>query len=161
MLTQARLHELLSYDPETGVFTRKIKVGNMPAGSIAGGIRKDGYLQISVDYVRILTHRLAWLYVHGSFPAGDIDHIDGNRQNNAISNLRDVDRATNLQNLKRPKRTNKSTGFLGVTRLGDDRFMAQITVNKAYRYIGTFSTPEAASEAYLTEKRRVHTGCTI
>lgn len=161
MITQARLHELLSYDPETGVFIRRVKSGNIIAGQIAGGVRKDGYLQISIDNRRYLSHRLAWLYVHGAFPEHDTDHIDGNRQNNAIRNLRAVTRLTNLQNLRRSKSTNKSTGLLGVTKLADGRYMAQITANKVHRYIGTFATPQDASDAYLAEKRRVHAGCTI
>jgi hypothetical protein len=161
MLTQARLHELLSYDPETGIFKRRIRCGRILAGQIAGGIRQDGYLHISVDNKRYLSHRLAWLYVHGVFPEHDTDHIDGNRQNNAIINLRAVTRTTNLQNLRHPKSSNKSTGLLGVTKLANGRYMAQITANRVHKYIGTFATPQAASDAYLVEKRRVHAGCTI
>jgi hypothetical protein len=161
MITQARLHELLSYNPDTGVFVRRVKSSTALAGQIAGGVRKDGYLQISIDNKRYLSHRLAWLYVHGTFPEHDTDHIDGNRQNNAINNLRAVTRTINLQNLRQPKSSNKSTGFLGVTKLGDGRYMAQITANRVHRYIGTFPTLQAASDAYLAEKRRLHAGCTI
>lgn len=161
MLTQARLHELLSYDPETGIFTRRVRCGRILAGQIAGGIRQDGYLHISVDSKRYLSHRLAWFYVHGVFPEHDTDHIDGNRQNNAISNLRAVTRTINLQNLRGPKSSNKSTGLLGVTKLADGRYVAQITANRVHRHIGIFATPQAASDAYLAEKRRIHAGCTL
>lgn len=160
MLTHERLKEIFHYDPITGIFTRKIKCGNKSAGSIAGGSRKDGYLQIGVDDGRYLSHRLAWLYMTGDLPKNHIDHIDGNRKNNAFSNLRDVTRQINLQNLKRAQKNNKSTGLLGVTAYGD-RFIAQITINSKQKYIGIFSTPEEAHDAYLKEKRKHHEGCTI
>lgn len=160
MLTQARLKELLSYDQSTGIFTRKITAGGQVPGTIAGTLRKrDGYTDITVDKVKYLSHRLAWLYMTGEFPENDIDHIDGTRNNHAFSNLRSVTRTTNVENQRRAQRNN-SSGFLGVSRRGD-KFLAQIWACKKYYSIGLFVTPEEAHAACIAAKRELHSGCMI
>ena len=160
-LTQARLKELLQYDPETGVFTRRIATGyrgRYKAGTVAGSLEKDsGYILIGVDGVQYRAHRLAWLYTHGSFPAHGIDHKDTIRSHNWLSNLRPATQSQNGQNLRTPKASNKS-GFLGVclsTPLGD-KWKATIKVNGKYKFLGVFQTPEEASAAYLSAKRKYH-----
>lgn len=97
-VTQARLRELFEYSPDTGVFTRKVGVKGYAAGSVAGTDNGHGYIRIRVDGVFYLAHRLAWLYVTGGWPNGEIDHRDRDRSNNRFENLRDVDRSTNLIN---------------------------------------------------------------
>lgn len=87
MLTVERLRELLDYDPETGVFRWKEPRRKCRVGEVAGSLRKDGYVKIQVDGRFYQAHRLAWLCVYGVWPSA-IDHIDGNRANNAIANLR-------------------------------------------------------------------------
>jgi len=160
MVTQARLHEILSYDPETGIFTWKCRVSRTAAGSVAGTVRANGYLRIKFDRSLFYAHRLAWLYVYGTVPIGYIDHIDGNPGNNAISNLRDVSQLINAQNIRRPKSHNKSTGVLGVNKNGS-KFRAKICVNGLHKHLGCFLTPEEAHEAYLKAKRLLHVGCAI
>lgn len=162
MLTQARLKELLSYDPETGIFIRLVNRQCVKAGDIAGSISSEGYLTVYMDGRSYKCHRLAWFYMTGEWPKGEIDHIDGKRANNAFSNLRDVSKNANIQNQKKPQSRNKSSGYLGVFKnYNSNKFMARITVNNRKIYLGSFSEAEDAHEAYLKAKRELHEGCTI
>lgn len=155
-LTQDRLKELFLYEPETGKFTRK-STPNRKVGSVTS----HGRLNIFIDYQQYYAHRLAWLYVYGSWPVADVDHIDGNPLNNAIENLRDVSRSVNMQNIKRARKDSHS-GLVGVLKdKRKDRYMAYICVDGGRKYLGTFDTAEQANAAYLSVKRLVHPGCTI
>ncbi|MDE1139960.1 MAG: HNH endonuclease [Paraburkholderia tropica] len=160
-LTAERLRELLWYNPETGVFTWRVRPGRkMRIGQEAGSMTANGYVQIKVDKRRYLAHRLAWLHVHGEWPIDDIDHINGVRTDNRIENLRDVTGHVNMQNLKKATAQNKTAKMLGVT-MSRDRYQAQIKVDGKYKYLGVFESAEAAHEAYLVAKRELHPGCTI
>jgi hypothetical protein len=161
MITAERLREILDYCPETGVFHWNISPSrNTKRGSISGTkSKKDGYIRIKINCQSYLAHRLAWLHFYGRFPAGCIDHIDCNRSNNAINNLRDVTPEINSQNLKTSS-SKTANPYLGVSKIGD-KFQAQIRINKKLKYIGLFETAAAAHEAYLREKRIHHKGCTI
>ena len=160
MLTQARLHELLSYDPETGVFSWNKRTGRCSAGAIAGCQDDRGYIVLSVDGKRYYAHRLAWLHFTGNFPSESIDHINGCKSDNRIRNLRDVSIQMNLQNLKKAMVSNKSTGILGVRKLRG-KYLAQITIEGKETHLGTFNSAEDAHTAYLNAKRKFHGGCTI
>ena len=160
-LTQQRLKELLAYDEATGVFTRKTKHHRFDIGSIAGGVIPSGYRIMRIEKKNQYAHRLAWLYVHGEFPAKDIDHIDGNRDNNAIANLRAATRSQNLQNQRKPRSDNKS-GILGVSySKGRNKWVAQIVHGGKQRNLGHYASPELAKEAYITAKRQFHAFCTL
>lgn len=98
MITQHELHERLSYDPETGMFRWRHKRRGLRAGSIAGTILSNGYRRIKQGSVLYLAHRLAWFYVHGEWPQRDIDHINGDRDDNRIENLRQATRSQNCMN---------------------------------------------------------------
>ena len=103
--SQERLKELLNYDPDTGVFTWKVKRHGVTSGSEAGCIEKYGYRYIKVDGAQYFAHRLAWMYVHGVDPAElQIDHVNQVKDDNKMSNLR---LATHQQN----QRNNKSKGI--------------------------------------------------
>ena len=161
MITQKRLHELFSYNPETGNFSRLKRMGYWGrVGSIAGTIDSWGYVVIKIDQKSYKAHRLAWLYVYGVWPENHIDHIDGNISNNRIVNLRDVDVATNSQN-QRKAHKNSASGFLGAYKTKNGKFLSVINVRGKSMYLGTFSDPLAAHNAYLTAKRKYHDGCTI
>lgn len=160
-VTQAYLKEVLSYDENTGIFRwRRDMSTQMKAGDVAGSIITDGYWRIGLNGKAHKAHRLAWLYMYGQWP-GVIDHIDGDRLNNKINNLRDTTRSVNCQNLKRASKANKSCGFLGVTQYKPGKYQAQIRVGRRFIYLGSFDSPEEAHAAYLQKKREVHPGCTI
>lgn len=152
-LTQARLREVLDYNSDTGLFTRKVGVSNSPAGAVPGKIYK-GYREMNVDGFRYFAHRLVWRYVTGEWPDGQIDHINGVRDDNRFENLRV---ATNTQNAynSRKKRINKS-GFKGVSRSTHGRWQAQIRVNGKNRGLGLFDTPEEAHAAYIAAAEQYH-----
>jgi len=144
MLTQARLKELLHYDPDTGVFTRRTAVRGQAAGAVVGHRRKDGYVQIGVDYQREFAHRLAWLYVYGSLPPQDIDHIDRDPSNNCICNLRAVCRGQNMTNTA--KRNGGTSQYKGVYwHKKAQCWMARLND----KYLGLFDAEEDAATAYL------------
>lgn len=164
MITQEELKNELLYDECTGVFTRNKKTRGKKSnvGNVAGCLDKDGYIRIKVLGKPYQAHRLAWLYIYGSFPEKYIDHINGQRNDNRISNLRDVDMATNIQNLKKSMSSNKTSGFLGVC--FDKRrclFTAQIQNRGKKIVIGYYQTAQEAHQAYLIKKREIHQGCTI
>jgi hypothetical protein len=160
-LTAERLRELLHYDTETGIFTWIVSTSvRVQVGDIAGCKNNEGYLQIKIDKRNHRAHRLAWLHTFGSWPTGQIDHINGQRSDNRIANLRSVTHSVNQQNRKFAQRSNKSTGLMGVSRYGNG-FRARIKLDGKSRNIGTFDTPELANAAYLSAKRDIHPGCTL
>ena len=161
MLTHARLLELLHYDPLTGHFTWRVKRSqNVLAGDRGGHLHVKGYVRIGVAGGSYWAHRLAWLYMTGEWPVGQVDHIDGNRTNNAFANLRDVPQTINMQN-QRVGRADSTHPLLGVGKPRWGGFRARIKVNGREQWLGTFSTPEAAHEAYVAAKRQFHPGCTL
>ena len=159
-ISAERLRSVLHYDPITGAFTWKIRTG--PRGkpsAAAGNLNIRGYYEISVDGRKYVSHRLAWLYVHGEWPKGEIDHINGCRNDNRWSNLRDVSRALNTQNRRTASSLN-STGLLGVSRHGT-RWRARIQADGVVQRLGTYDSPEAAHKAYVFAKRQLHITCEI
>lgn len=148
ILTAERLRELLSYDPDTGVFTRKIRRSNALAGSVAGTKNGHGYLQICIDRQRYMAHRLAWLHVHGDWPSSEIDHKNRIRDDNRICNLRDTSSSENNHN--RPLPRHNTSGFKGVCwDKRKRRWLSRIYVNGEQRRLGHYRTPEEAHLAYV------------
>jgi hypothetical protein len=156
-----RLHELLTYNSDTGVFTWTEKAPPKVRKQIAGSKDSYGHVQIQIDKKIYAAHRLAWLYVHGKLPDYVIDHINGVRDDNRIKNLRDVTILENAQNIRKPLSNNKS-GYLGVSfHKATNKYAANIRVNNVQYYLGVFDTPEKAYDAYIKAKREFHTTCTI
>lgn len=155
-LTVQRVRELLDYHPEKGLFTWRVKHGrNSDIGKRAGS-KRGKYWQIYIDKKSYAEHRLAWLYVNGSWPtARYIDHINGDSRDNRIENLRECTNGQNMQN-QRVAHRNSKTGFLGVQALGDGRYGAQITKDRTTHHLGVYSTPEAAHIAYVAAKEQLH-----
>lgn len=162
MITQTMLHQILSYNQETGEFIWiKSPAASVKANTIAGRTSNKGYRQIRIKGRQYSSHRLAWLYVFGKWPDGAIDHINGIRTDNSILNLRDVTMTVNLQNLRNPRKSNKS-GYLGVCW---DKYMKRyksaIKVKGKSIHLGYYEDPKMAHIAYLEAKRTMHEGCTI
>ena len=148
MLSQKRLKELLSYDPETGRFTRKISSSNsVKAGDIAGGDSSTtGYWRISVDNIRYAEHRLAWFYMTGLWPKHQIDHIDHIRANNKWANLREVTHAENQKN--RVLTSKNKSGCVGVSWIkARSKWYASISVNRKTLPLGTYENKDDAIKA--------------
>lgn len=162
-LTAARLRELLHYDAETGAFSwRESRRGHRRAGDAAGCARGDGYVRIKVDQHGAWAHRLVWLYVHGHWPIGQIDHINGDPSDNRLCNLRDVTPLVNMQNERRARRRKNGGTLLGAHWHSRwKRWRSSINVNGKLMHLGTFDTEQQAHDAYIAAKRRFHAGCTI
>ena len=143
MITCKRLKEILTYDEVTGIFTRNVTISKYKAGTIAGSIDSSGYVALTIDGYRTYAHRLAWLYMTGEFPNNEIDHIDGNKSNNSIKNLRDVKRDEQSKNM--PKYSNNGSQCIGVVKRQDcNRWVAKIRVNNKNIYLGMYKTYEEA-----------------
>lgn len=155
-LTQERLKELLSYDPDTGVFTR-LSVPTKQKhwlGQKAGNVNALGYERASVDGKVYRMHRLAFLYMTGSWPAGEVDHINGNKADNRWSNLRSV---STRQNLINRLIKGKSSPYPGVSfHKKSGRWYAHVTQDSVNRHVGSFSSEREAYTAYLMEIAESH-----
>lgn len=151
-----RLRQVLRYDPDTGEFywnialSRRVKVGER-----AGTTGVNGYRYIRFDGYMILAHRLAWFYSYGVWPVEMIDHIDGNRENNRLTNLREATMSQNACN-GALRSTNKS-GYRGVSwEKRKQRWVARIVKHGKQHVLGLFKTPEDARDAYLKAAKELH-----
>lgn len=161
-LTPERLRELLSYDPETGVFRWRVTNSvRAMAGAEAGYKLKVArsetlyYRQIRIDKKLYQAHRLAWLYVTGLWPSEFLDHIDGDGLNNRMANLREASSGENQRNMRMHK--DNETGLKGVTRAKNAKgYYSNIMVAGKKHYLGYFKTPEAAHAAYCEAAQRLH-----
>lgn len=135
MITQKRLKSLFTYDPQTGLFRREI---NRQGGKGKVGTVNHGYLIIGIDQKTYLAHRLAWLYVYGYWTEHDLDHINRNKIDNRICNLRETSRACNMINTGHQK--NNRSGVKGVHYYNQTkRWRAKIKIDKTDRHLGYFN----------------------
>jgi hypothetical protein len=146
-LTAEYLRSVLHYDQETGIFTWKVSTAfAIKVGSVAGGPGHRGYLYIGIRKRLYAAHRLAWMYVHGAWPKGQIDHINRSSADNRITNLRDVSVKQNGHN----RRTNSdnTSGHTGVTwRKQKSKWNAYIKHNYKRVNLGYFENLEDAVAA--------------
>ena len=157
-LSAERLRELLDYDPETGVFTQKTQTSNrVKVGDTVGSPEGSGYLAVRISGHRHKCHRLAWLYVYGRFPINCIDHINGLRTDNRITNLREATHSENAQN--RAIRKDSPTGLVGVEPPNGSlrSWRAHIRANGKQIQLGSFKSEGLAYAAYLAAKAQLHT----
>lgn len=146
-LTASELRERLDYDPETGVFIWKKTLSSKNLnGKNAGKVNSHGYSSIKINYRNYLAHRLAWLFVYKEWPKQFIDHINGNRLDNRIANLRTANYFINNRNRTKAK---------GFSRVGN-RFRARIVVNDRTIHLGLFDTEQEANFAYLFAKNKYY-----
>lgn len=162
-ISQDTVRQLFNYDEITGVLTWKVnKSDKAKIGVIAGHIHPFGYRWIRINNKRFTAHRVAWIYVYGEIQDHiQIDHINGNRADNRLVNLRLATRSENACNIQKARSHNK-LGILGVHfRKDNKKFRAVIKVNGKIKNLGQFDTAEEAGEAYLKAKRELHPFCTI
>jgi hypothetical protein len=162
-VTHEELLRAFHYDPDTGVFTNISRRANcVHPGTRAGYVNAKGYRVIKYRQQAYKAHRLAIFYMTGEWPPEQVDHINGDRDDNRYSNLRCADPALNTQNLKGAV-SGSSSGLLGAHRGGwkKRRWVAAINVEGRRLYLGIYKTPEEAHQVYLEAKRMLHKGCTI
>lgn len=156
MITQQQLKEHLSYDPKTGLFTRIKDSGRFKKGSELGTRHSTGYFVIRIGQKLYKAHRLAWMYVFGSFPALNIDHINRNGLDNRLVNLRLVTQKQNTENRSIAK--NNTSGHPGISwskKLG--KWRARITINYKGKHLGYFQEKQDAINAYVIAAKQLHT----
>lgn len=164
-LTVSTIRECLTYNPDTGAFTRAKRTAqchqigdraDMPAFG-----KLTGYLTIGLQGRKYLAHRVAWAHFYGEWPEQNIDHITGNKSDNRIVNLRDVSSKENTQNRLRTIDGKNKTSKVGVYwHAQSSRWRARIMTNKKGIHLGMFDTQEDAHAAYVAAKRIYHDGCT-
>ena len=141
MITKERLHDRLEYNPDTGIFTWKQRTGRTKNLHKAGGI-SCGYIRIKVDGRSYMAHRIAWVMTYGTWPI-EVDHINGVKHDNRLSNLRNVEHVINGKNTKTHK--NNTSGTSGVTwsKL-HEKWRSRITIDGSYVSLGLFESLEEA-----------------
>jgi hypothetical protein len=154
----SRLRELLAYNEFTGVFTRKIPAGRHgrhKAGAVCGSVTVCGYVFICVAGVKQMAHRFAWAHYYGVWPNGDLDHIDRNKSNNAIANLREATRKQNMQNVSIHK--HNTSGYKGVAWHSQrGKWRAYIFNNYTQLHLGLYGTKEDAARARKNAELKYH-----
>jgi hypothetical protein len=153
-----RIQELISYNPDSGVFTWKKTTSNRVKVGATAGNMSHGYREISIDGKTYRAHRLAWLLAHGRWPSVYIDHINGLTDDNRLCNLREASTRENAWNTR--THADNLSGLKGVTY---DRgvyrrrrpWAARICVNGKRQHLGYFATPEAAHLAYMRAAQAV------
>jgi hypothetical protein len=138
-LSHTELVELISYNPATGIFTWKVKKGSARPGDVVGNKPTScGYLRVAINRESYYLHRLAWFYYYKEWPTKYIDHIDGCKTNNAISNLQDISK---LENNRKQK---NDLGTLGKRCLNIDNRTNKIQVTVRTKYLGQYNSKEEA-----------------
>ena len=155
-LTQDALKNVLEYDADTGKFSWKVRVAkHVTVGDEPGGIDSMGYWSINLGGKHQKAHRLAWLYTYGYFPDTHIDHINRVKTDNRIVNLRLATVSQNAMN--KDKQRNNTSGHKGVyLAKKSQKWVAQCTVNKVTKHIGTYSDLGEAKAAYVEYAKVAH-----
>ncbi len=147
MISQKRLKEVLSYDPETGIFIWILKRKGVKIGEECGRLSIHGYREIGIDYVLYRANRLAFLYMKGYLPDCDVDHVNRVKLDNSFKNLRAASRSQNMANGS--VRSNNTSGIKGVIwDLTRRKWRAQIGVSNKKVNLGRFNNKEDAIAAY-------------
>lgn len=159
MLTQTKVKKLFDYDANTGNLIWKVSLRNTNIGMIAGTRDKSDYTQISFDYNRYQAHRLIWLWYYGYMPENQIDHIDRNKTNNRIENLREVSNQCNARNTE--NRSDNKSGVKGISwSKRGGCWMACITINaKSHNLHTSIDFSEAVCHRLAAEQCVGWEGC--
>ena len=160
-LTAEYVRSILNYDPETGIFVWKDREELTPnnraklTGKVAG--TKGRYIRLCIDRQYYLAHRIAWIYIKGNvenFKKMEVDHINLDKHDNRINNLRICNNKANNRHNRKKLKTN-TTGYKGVFK-DKNKFRSSISVNNKRIYLGYFDTAEEAYEAYCNAAGEFH-----
>lgn len=145
--------EILDYDPETGIFTNLVSRGAAKAGERAGSPTGHGYRRIIIAGYKYYEHHLAWYFVYDEWP-DELDHVNGDRSDNRIANLRPCTRTQNCFNSQRPPGESGLKGaYLDHRNL---QWYSKIQLGRKVVYLGSFNTPEEAHEAFMAAVEQCH-----
>jgi hypothetical protein len=155
LITQKRLQSLLTYDPETGKFCWRHQRSRCFKGAVAGTLNYHGYTVIKLDGQTYRAHRLAWLYKNGCWPNGELDHINRQRSDNRIVNLRTTSHFENCQNRAKPDTAHSK--YIGVSKgFGGKGWRAYIDKNNCRFTLGVFATETEAAQARAEAERQIY-----
>lgn len=153
-LTAERVRELLDYDPMSGIFRWRVSRKNRAQAGAVAGTPSRGYIYIKIDGVTYRAHRIAWLYVHGVFPPGGLDHEDNIQSHNWINNLRPATQTQNNANSR--LRSDSTSGRKGASwHKQQQRWRSTIRINGKQIHLGMFDTPAEAHAAYALRAHEV------
>jgi len=155
MAIENELKHMLRYEPETGLLFWTDAASKAVKGKQAGTLNR-GYIVVIYKSKFFKAHRLAWLLTYGEWPRQGLDHIDGNKSNNRICNLREADETVNQQNRDKA-RVDSQSGLIGASPYRR-RWKSQIRVNGELKYLGVFDTAEMAHQVYMQAKKQFHAG---
>ena len=154
-ITHDKVIELVCYDASTGLFTWNKPRPYCTAGKRAGGRTSSGYIRVILCGRPFQAHRLAWFYVHGSWPEHEIDHVNGVRDDNRLANLREATPSQNQAN--KAMRRDNTSGVKGVSwDRSRGKWHASITVSGRIKNLGRFEEIETAAAAYAEAARQFH-----
>ena len=167
-LTAEYARECLDYNPDTGIFTWKVRprghfrsegkwkgCNTRFAGKEAGYLNETGYISLRINKTLNQAHRIAWLITTGSWPTRFIDHINMNRSDNRLANLREVTNGENMCNSGRCSRN--TSGTKGISwHAGTGKWRAQINVLKKHYHIGLFQSMDDAAKAIKEARIKLH-----
>lgn len=161
MLTQEKLKSLITYNAETGEF-HWLTTGNgrrMDRKIITS--KPNGYMSVVIDRKRYYLHRLAWLYTHGYFPEQVVDHINGNRSDNRLCNLREVSHSCNIRNST--TRKNNACGHTGICMdKRRNKWMTYINIGGKTKFLGYFDElNDAVERRRAAEKEHSASWCYV
>ena len=154
-ISKQDVEKLLSYDPASGSFFHRVGHRDVKPGDIAGCLGRQGYIHLKIKGKRYFAHRVAWLLTYGHWPVGDTDHINQNKSDNRIENLREATRSQNKMN--HPARRDSLTHCRGITpRPQHGNYQVRIQVNGKRLHIGVFKQLADAARAYDEAAKRYH-----
>lgn len=146
--------DLLAYNPETELLTWKMsRRGTVKAGSIAGRVNDDGYIRVKVGQNQYSGHRIALFLHYGQQPEGHLDHIDNDKINNRISNLREATRNQNGFNIRK---TSRCTSGVKNVSWYKNAWEVRVRVNGKREYFGRFQNLFEARERAIEVRKQYH-----